>query len=127
MTRTTAHVWLALVGATAVIAFFLPFFDVGGLFAVTGLEIVMNGDISWFTRTLVALVPVGGITIFGAAVTGSRKARPIAGLFGLGVLGYLTYQAIKIFVATTGLGMWLVIAAALAAIVICASSTRQRE
>lgn len=124
MTRTTtANVWLAVTGAIAVTAFFLPFFDVGGLLSVTGLEMALNDGLPWFTRIIVALVPIAGLTVFVTAVSGSQRARPIAGLFGLGVLGYLGYQAIKIFVTTTGCGMWLVIAAAVIAIIVVLMTT----
>jgi hypothetical protein len=42
----------------------------------------------------------------------SGKGRTAGLVFGLGVLGYLGFQVIRAFFATTGFGLWITIAAA---------------
>jgi len=103
---------LALAGATAIAAFFLPFLDLGGMFQASGWDIVTAERTGMLTRIAFILLPVGGVAMLLGGLGGGRKARFAGVAFGLGVFGYLGFQLVRAFVATSGVGLWLTIAAA---------------
>ncbi|MCA9609990.1 MAG: hypothetical protein KC619_30550 [Myxococcales bacterium] len=105
---------LVLVGAgiASVVAFFLPFLDLGGIASASGWEILVADHVELATRIALLALPIGGLALIGAGAAKSDKARFVGIAFGLGVYGFLGVQMIRIFVATTGVGLWLTLAAA---------------
>ena len=110
--QTRSHKLLAAAGAAALAAFFLPFLDLAGLVQASGWDIVTADGTSWTTRLLFAALPLGGLTMLVGGLSGGRRARLAGAAFGLGVFGYLGFQLVRAFVATTGLGLWLTMGAA---------------
>ncbi|HJL14206.1 MAG TPA: hypothetical protein RMH99_01050 [Sandaracinaceae bacterium LLY-WYZ-13_1] len=112
MQRTTANGIFIGAGIAAVVAFFLPFLDLGGMVTASGWEILLAEHVSWTYRLVMLALPIGGLALIGAGATGSKSARVVGFSFGAGVFGYLGYQMVKVFFATTGFGLWLLLAAA---------------
>src|SRR5688500_1891923 len=103
--------FIAVAGLALIAGFFLPWISFGGLGA-SGWFFATNGPWSAF----IWLVPVGGLAMFLTAITGSKHARLTSGAVGLALVGYAVVKTVHSFFATTGIGLWLVIAAALAAL-----------
>lgn len=116
MTTKEANGTLVGVGIASVVAFFLPFLDVGGPFTASGWDILLAEHAPWSTRLALLALPIGGLSLCVAGATGSAKARLAGFLFGAGVYGYLGYTMVSLFIATTGVGLWLTLAAAAVAI-----------
>jgi hypothetical protein len=108
---------LVLSGLALVVGFFLPWVDVGGIFTVSGFSMVWRAEGAGTTRLLLGLVPLVGALLAVAGLTGSRKTTGIALAAGGGILGYFIYSFTRAFFATTGIGLWLVLAAASVALV----------
>ena len=117
MNRNSANAVLVGAGIASVVAFFLPFIDLGGLASASGWEILTGEHVPWTYRLAMLALPVGGLALIGAGASGSKKARAAGFFFGAGVYGYFGYQIVKVFVATTGVGLWILLAAAAAALV----------
>ena len=113
--RTAAGV----AGAALLIGFFLPWLDVGlgGLGAASGLDMVVKGNGLSAVRVVLGLVPLAGAVLLAAAIKGGAALPKVSLAVGLGLLGYGVYQVGRSFLAITGLGLWLVIAAAIVALV----------
>ncbi|HBQ19428.1 MAG: hypothetical protein RLO52_26185 [Sandaracinaceae bacterium] len=118
MTRTTQNGLLLTAGLAAVVSFFLPFLDLGGLVSASGWEIMVAEHVPWTMRAALIALPLGGLAMLIAGATGSDKARLVGFGFGAGVFGYLGFQMVKVFFATTGMGLWLTLAAAVAALAV---------
>ncbi len=116
MTRTSTNKILTGVGIAAVVAFFLPFLDIGGLISASGWDVLTSEGLPWTTRLVLLALPVGGLALIVAGATGSKNARLFGLAFGGGVYGYLGYQVVKAFFATTGIGLWITLAAAAVAL-----------
>jgi len=108
-------------GAALLIGFFLPWFKVGALLTVSGLSLLVSsgemvGMLSGSNRFLLVVVPFLGGALLGGSVLGNRVTRLIAvsgsGLFLLGGL----FITIRLFLSSTGTGMWLVVLSALLAL-----------
>lgn len=125
MSQKSSNAVLVGVGIAAIAAFFMPFLDLGGLVSASGWEILVADHVPWSTRLVLLALPVSGLALVGAGATGSKSARLLGVGFGLGVFGYLGYQMVKLFVATTGFGLWLTLIAAAVAIV-AGLATRSR-
>lgn len=117
MTRKTANVVLVGAGIASVVAFFLPFLDLGGLVSASGWEILVGDHVPWMTRIAMLALPLGGLAVIVAGASGSKNARLAGFAFGAGVYGYMGFQMVRLFLATTGIGLWLTLAAALVALV----------
>ena len=116
MTRQAANTSLVAIGVAAVVAFFLPFLDLGGLIQASGFDVLVGDGASWTLRLALLGLPVGGLALIVAGATGSPRARLAALAFGGGVYGYLGVQLVRAFFATTGVGLWLTLLAAAAAL-----------
>ena len=116
MTRQAANKVLVAIGIAAVVAFFLPFLDLGGLIQASGFDVLVGEGASWTLRLALLGLPIGGLALIVAGATGSPKARLTALAFGGGVYGYLGFQLVRAFFATTGVGLWLTLLAAAAAL-----------
>jgi hypothetical protein len=124
MTRKTANLVLMGAGIASVVAFFLPFLDLGGLVSASGWEILVGEHIPWTTRIAMLALPLGGLALIGAGASGSKSARLTGFAFGAGVYGYMGFQMVRLFFATTGWGLWLTLAAALVALVAALGSKK---
>ncbi len=111
----------AACGAALLIGFFLPWVKIGALLTVSGLSLLVSsgemvGMLSGSNRFLLIAVPLLGILLLGGSILGKRITRALAvvgaGLFLLG--GFLI--TIRLFVSSTGLGMWLVLFSAILAL-----------
>ncbi len=105
-------------GAALLIGFFMPWFKVGALLSVSGLSLMLSSGemvamLSGSNRFLLIVVPLLGILLLGGSILGKRVTRLLAvagsGLFLLG--GFLIL--LRFFFASTGMGMWIVVFAAL--------------
>ncbi|MCB9592470.1 MAG: hypothetical protein H6719_07040 [Sandaracinaceae bacterium] len=119
---------MVLVGAgiASIVAFFLPFLDLGGIASASGWEILVADHVEWTTRIALLALPLGGLALMAAGATQSRKARLIGVGFGLSVYGFLGVQMIRIFLATTGVGLWITLAAAATALVAGIATKKKR-
>ena len=108
----------AFTGIVLVVGFFLPWFDLGGLVAMSGFDLVRNGDVDLLTRILIALVPIAGVSLLASAATAHARTKTVAIATGLGILGYTGYQTAKAFVQLTGYGLWAILAAAVISVIV---------
>lgn len=125
MREKTARPLLAGFGALTIVAFFLPFVDVGGLVTASGWDVVTTDGIEWTTRIAFAALPLVGAGLIVAGLGRGTRARLLAFGFGAGVLGYLVVQTVRFFLATTGWGLWLTLVAAIGALVVAATMKRR--
>lgn len=102
---------IAVAGLVLLLGFFLPWISFGGL-GVSGWYFASNAGASAF----IWLVPVGGMAMLATALTGSRYARATSAVVGLALVGYAVVKTVHSFFATTGIGLWMVILGALAAL-----------
>lgn len=126
MTSKRANVVLVGAGIASVVAFFLPFLDLGGIASASGWEILVADHVELMTRIALLALPIGGLALIGAGAAKSDKARFVGIAFGLGVYGFLGVQMIRIFVATTGVGLWVTLAAAATAFIAGLAGKRRR-
>lgn len=113
---------ITIAGLVLVLGFFLPWIDFGG-FGVSGWGIARNTSMS----SLIWLIPVGGLAMLATSLTGSRHARLTSVVVGLGLVGYAVIKTVHSFFATTGIGLWMIIAGALAALAIPLLSRSETE
>src|SRR5581483_770842 len=107
---------LVVAGLALMVGFFLPWIDIGGMITASGWTIVWRAEGATTTRLLLGLVPFIGAALAIAGVTASRKTTGIALAAGGGILAYFAWSFARGFFATTGLGLWLVIGGAIAAL-----------
>ena len=84
-----------------------------------------NEIYSLLAHPLLQKLPQGGQMI-ATAVTNNRHARLVSVLVGLGLVGYATVKTVYAFFATTGFGLWVVIAASLGALLLPLLQRRER-
>jgi hypothetical protein len=110
-------------GLALLAGFFMPWFKVGALLSVSGIGLLLSsgemvGMLSGSNRFLLVVVPLLGAVLLGGSILGNRFTRFAAvagsGLFLLG--GFLI--TIRLFLSSTGSGMWLVLFAALLALAV---------
>jgi hypothetical protein len=125
VTERTARLAIAGLGALTIVAWFLPFLDVG--FAVaSGWDITTAPGVDWTIRFAFVALPLLGAALIVAGLARARAARLIAFGFGASVLGYIAVQLVRIFIATTGWGLWLTIACALGALAVAFFARKAR-
>ena len=112
MTRARANQLLIVSGLASIVAFFLPFLDVGGMFQASGWTIMWHDHMAWTTRLALLALPVGGAALIYAGATQSARSRLFGFLFGAAVYGYMIYILGRMFFATTGVGLWITLVAA---------------
>lgn len=113
-----ARTLLVLTGAALVAGFFLPWFDLGFGGGFSGFQIAKTMPSGASFTAMLWLLPIGGIAMMLTAINDSRYARLTAVLVGLALVGYAVVQAVRVFFATAGLGLWFVCVGALAAILV---------
>jgi hypothetical protein len=110
-----------LAGAGLLIGFFLPWVKLGALVSVSGFGLVFaEGDvvsmISGSNRFLLFAIPLLAVTLMVLGVLGQKAASWVGATGGVAVLGYAVYTVLSLFLASTGIGMWLVAASTLVAL-----------
>jgi hypothetical protein len=118
--------WLGVLGAAIVFGFFLPWIDVGGHVKVSGWDFVREGSLAWHTRLLLALCPLAGGSLAVAGFTRARGAVSAAIATGGGILGYVVYKMAYGFIKLTGVGLWMVLAAAALALLVGLTAKSER-
>ena len=103
---------LAVAGAALVVGFFLPWFDSGGI-GISGWGMVRHLPLSFLTKAILVMCPIGGALLALSAFVGGRAASSVGLAVGGGTLIYFGYK----FVSVTGVGLWLVLAAAIVAVI----------
>jgi hypothetical protein len=105
-------------GAALLAGFFMPWFLAGALLSLSGFALVfssgqMVGWLSGANRFLLFAVPLLGLLLVAGSIIGHRFTSWIAVGGSAAILLFGLYSLIRLFITTTGFGMWLVIAAAL--------------
>jgi len=118
MDPKTARTLLVVTGIALLAGFFLPWVDLGYAARISGFEVARHGPSGGLFSTMLWLVPLGGIAMIATAMSNSRYARLTSVLVGLALVGYAVVKTVHAFFATTGLGLWLVIVGALAALLV---------
>lgn len=95
----------------------MPWVDLVTMVSVSGFDLMVSQGqmialLSGPFRMLLLAVPVAGALLLLGAVTGHRASLWVALLTGLLVLGYGTITLVRLFLETTGLGLWIVVGAA---------------
>jgi hypothetical protein len=116
MKKLDARSLMGLAGALMVVGFFLPWIDAGGMFGVSGLDMVRAGWGWSFARIMLLMVPVAGAILVAAAAMKSPQTKRISLGIGLGFVGYGLFKLVQAFFALSGFGLWITIAAAMLAI-----------
>ncbi len=116
MNPKTARTLIAASGAALLIGFFLPWVDIGFGPTISGFGVARAANGASMFSAMLWLIPFGGLAMLASALAGSRHARLVSVLVGLSLVGYAVVKTVHAFFATTGLGLWVVIAASLAAI-----------
>ena len=111
--KSNASIALTVAGVALVAGFFLPWFG-----PLSGWDLVRNEHVSLFHRVLFALCPLFGAGLTLSSIIGSRRTALIAVGAGVGVLGYTGYKVADTFLAITGWGLWVVLGAAVVALVV---------
>lgn len=118
MDPKTARTLIAATGAALLIGFFLPWVDIGFGPTISGYTVARATNSASVFSSMLWLIPVGGLAMMVSALMGSRHARLLSVLVGLALVGYAVVKTVHAFFATTGFGLWVVIAASLGAILL---------
>ena len=119
--------WLSALGAAIVLGFFLPWIDVGGAVKVSGWDFVREGSLAWHTRLLLAMCPIAGLSLAISGFTRARGAANLAIATGIGIIGYVVYKMAYGFIKLTGVGLWMVLAAAAVALIVGLASRAEQS
>src|SRR5687767_10041644 len=109
---------IAVTGAALFLGFFLPWVDIGFGPTISGYTVARATNSASMLSLMFWLIPLGGLAMIVTALSGSKHARLVSVLVGLGLVGYATVKTVYAFFATTGFGLWVVIAASLGAVLI---------
>jgi hypothetical protein len=118
MEKKSGNVVLIGAGIALVVGFFLPWIDVGGIVGVSGWELLRTSEISLLTRLVFLAAPVGGVALILAGLGGGRAASNVAIGTGSVILGYTVYKVAYTFFKISGVGLWLVLAAGVIALIV---------
>ena len=111
------NIWIAGAGATLMVAFFLPWFDVGLGQGASGWDITRAEELASLTRLAVLLTPILGFFMFISGLAASKNAGRLSVGTGAAILGFTAYKIVDAFVMVSGVGLWLVLGAGLVAVV----------
>ncbi len=119
MKNTRYNAAITLTGIALVAGFFLPWLSFGwfGLSGISGWDVVWHDEGDYLARLALLSVPVLGSMMAFAGIARSRKAANLSVLVGMGILGYTFLKLAWAVLATTGIGLWLVLGGAAAAVV----------
>ena len=118
MDPKNARTLLVLTGVALLVGFFLPWFDIGLGGGVSGFSAARRLPTGASFTAMLWFVPLGGLAMIATAVSDLRYARLTSVLVGLALVGYAVVQTVRVFFATTGFGLWLVIVGSLAALLV---------
>ena len=106
-------------GMALVVAFFLPWLQATdlNLRTLTGLQIVLDGEMENSTRAAVAAVPTLGVILLVAGYVGRRSALFVGLLAGVSLLVVGMWQTLSYLANSIGTGLWVVAGASLLALV----------
>lgn len=109
---------LGFAGLTLLLGFFLPWITLGQVVALSGFGLLVSGGdstqvFSGPPRALLFLVPLAALALAACAYTGHRISNWVALIASFTLLAYGAFTLIWLFIDTTGLGIWLVVLAAL--------------
>lgn len=112
-----------LAGVGLFSGFFLPWVGLEGVVSVTGFSLMASEGqvvtlLSGPSRMILLAVPMLGVALMVGAMTGHRSSLWVGLLTGLLVVGYGLVTLIRLFVRTTGLGLWLVVGCAFLSLVV---------
>jgi hypothetical protein len=115
------RVMLGACGVALIAGFFMRWLTLGDMVSVSGFSlIVTEGEmvslLSGAHRVLLFAVPVFGILLVVAGAIGHRFGLWVALITGVTVLGFGMYTVIRLFLESTGAGLWIVIGASLLAL-----------
>jgi len=118
VTNDNNRMWMGVAGCALVFGFFMPWIDIAGLGGVSGWELVKESGLSTSTRLMLSLCPIFGVALAVSSFSKSRAAATISAAAGAAVLGYTVFKIGYAFVKITGWGLWLVLVAAVVALII---------
>lgn len=112
---------LVMCGVGLIAGFFMRWFTFGHMVSASGFSmIVTEGEfvsmLSGSHRVLLFTVPVFGILLLIGGALGHRFALWVGLFSGLTVIGFGGFTLIRLFIETTGLGLWLVVGSSLLAL-----------
>lgn len=108
-----------LSGLALVVAFFLPWIEATdlNLRSLTGLQIVLDGDMQASTRAAVFAVPMLGLVLLVAGYVGRRSALFVGLLAGISLTLVGAWQTLSYLAESIGAGLWVVAAASMLALI----------
>jgi hypothetical protein len=120
------------VGAGLLIGFFLPWLKLGEAAAFSGFALLASSGqvidaLAGPSRGLLLLIPLAGTAIIASSIAGPRAATTASLISGLLILCFGFYTALRVFLGSTGLGMWLVVLCALLATGLGLASSGRRS
>ena len=111
------NIWIAGAGLTLMVAFFLPWFDLGLGQGASGWDIARASELASLTRLAVVLTPILGLLMVVSGLAASQNAGRLSVGTGSAILGFTAYKIVDAFVTVSGVGLWLVLGAGLVAVV----------
>ncbi|MGD8861013.1 MAG: hypothetical protein PVI30_13480 [Myxococcales bacterium] len=115
------RVVLGIAGLGLLLGFFMPWLQLGSVMSVSGFGLVVSGgemveEMSGPHRGLLVVIPASALLLFMAAVRGHWIAVWLGIGTGAAVLAYGFYTLLRLFLDSTGMGMWIVVLSALLAL-----------
>lgn len=115
------RVVFGLCGAGLLVGFFLPWFLVGAFLSLSGFGLVftngqMVGLLAGANRTLLIAVPLLGVALIIGSAWGHRMTPWVAVGGSFAILAFAFYSVMRVFLSSTGAGMWLVVLATFVAL-----------
>src|SRR5689334_9107728 len=111
--RKDGAMLMGLLGVAMVVGFFLNWLDLGAFGGISGYEFVkMKHGVAWTTKLFLVLLPLGGALLAFAGFSGSRSTPLIAMSMGIGILGYTLFKLAWNFIQASGIGLFIVLGAA---------------
>jgi hypothetical protein len=118
-----SRVLLGIAGLGLLAGFFMPWLRFGDMVVLSGFSLsASSGDavevISGRGRALLFMVPISALALMACAYTGHRISIWVALLSSAVLLAYGAFTIVRLFLASTGVGMWIVVGCALLAFAI---------
>ena len=117
-TSARTNWWIVSAGVALFAGFFLNWVDFGGVFGWSAWNAVWDGHGDLLDKAILLAVPVMGVVLALAGLSGGKPAANTGLLVGGLILSYAIYKVAWAFFKTTGIGLWLVLAAAVIALII---------